>query len=77
LITGYITGGVKTGALRSGSMKNKLDLIITEPTEGYCLKCQTKKEIKNARFITMENGSQATEGICATCGSKIFKISKT
>ena len=44
--------------------------------EGYCVKCRAKKEIKNAKEITMKNGRPATEGVCPDCGTKIFKIGK-
>ena len=44
--------------------------------EGYCVKCRSKKEIKNAKQITMKNGRPATEGVCPDCGTKIFKIGK-
>jgi Domain of unknown function (DUF5679) len=45
--------------------------------EGYCVKCRAKKEIKDAKSITMKNGRPATEGVCPTCGTKIFKIGKS
>jgi hypothetical protein len=41
---------------------------------GYCMKCKTSREIKNAKQITMKNGRPATEGACPVCGTKIFKI---
>ena len=44
--------------------------------EGYCVKCRSKKEIKDAKQITMKNGRPATEGVCPDCGTKIFKIGK-
>ena len=44
--------------------------------EGYCVKCRSKKEIKDAKSITMKNGRPATEGVCPDCGTKIFKIGK-
>ncbi len=44
--------------------------------EGYCMKCKTKREIKNAEHITMKNGKPATQGVCPVCGTKIFKIGK-
>ncbi|HEU4754242.1 MAG TPA: DUF5679 domain-containing protein [Armatimonadota bacterium] len=44
--------------------------------EGYCVKCRAKKEIKDAKQVTMKNGRPATEGQCPTCGTKIFKIGK-
>ena len=42
--------------------------------EAYCVKCRSKKEIKNAKAITMKNGKPATQGVCGTCGTKIFRI---
>ena len=41
---------------------------------GYCMKCRTKREIKNPKEVTMKNGKPAVEGICPDCGTKIFKI---
>lgn len=43
-------------------------------TEGYCMKCRTKVEIKDAEKITMKNGKPATQGTCPTCGTKVFRI---
>lgn len=42
--------------------------------EAYCVKCRSKKEIKDAKAITMKNGKPATQGVCGTCGTKIFRI---
>lgn len=42
--------------------------------EGYCLKCRTKREIKNPTTTTLKNGKKAVTGTCPTCGKKIFKI---
>ena len=44
--------------------------------EGYCLKCRQKREIKNAKAVTLKNGRPATEGTCPDCGTKIVKIGK-
>lgn len=44
--------------------------------EGYCVKCKAKKEMKDPVAITMKNGRPATQGVCPTCGTKIFKIGK-
>ena len=43
-------------------------------TEGYCMKCRKKVEIKDAKKITMKNGKPATQGTCPTCGTKVFRI---
>jgi hypothetical protein len=42
--------------------------------EAYCVKCKSKREMKDAVQITMKNGRPATEGKCSVCGTKIFKI---
>jgi len=42
--------------------------------QGYCMKCRAKREMKDARAITMKNGRPATQGVCPTCGTKIFRI---
>ena len=42
--------------------------------EAYCVKCKTKRQIKDAVQITMKNGRPATEGKCPECGTKMFKI---
>ena len=42
--------------------------------EAYCVKCRSKKEMKDAKQITMKNGKPATQGVCPECGTKMFKI---
>ena len=44
--------------------------------EAYCVKCRTKREMKDAKSITMKNGKPATQGVCPTCGTKMFRIRK-
>ena len=46
------------------------------PMQAYCVKCRTKREMKDAKSITMKNGKPATQGICPTCGTKMFRIGK-
>lgn len=43
-------------------------------TEGYCMKCREKRQIKDAKKITMKNGKPATQGSCPVCGTKVFRI---
>jgi len=43
-------------------------------TEGYCVKCKTRKEISNGVEETMKNGRRAIKGRCSTCGTVMFKI---
>ncbi len=42
--------------------------------EGYCVKCKSKREIKDAQKVTLKNGKPATQGACPVCNTKIFKI---
>ncbi len=44
--------------------------------QAYCVKCRAKKEMKDAKAITMKNGRPATQGICPTCGTNMFRIGK-
>ncbi len=44
--------------------------------QGYCVKCRTKREIRDARAITMKNGKPATQGVCTECNTKMFRIGK-
>ena len=45
--------------------------------QAYCMKCRAKKEIKNAKSIIMKNGRPGTQGVCPTCGAKVFRIGKS
>ncbi|MFC1989817.1 DUF5679 domain-containing protein [Chloroflexota bacterium] len=44
--------------------------------QAYCMKCRSKKEMKDARSITFKNGKPATQGTCPVCGTKMFRIGK-
>jgi len=44
--------------------------------QAYCVKCRSKREMKDARAITMKNGKPATQGVCPVCGTKMFRIGK-
>ena len=48
-----------------------------ESMEAYCMKCRGKKEMKDTKGITMKNGRPATQGVCPTCGTKMFRIGKS
>jgi Domain of unknown function (DUF5679) len=43
-------------------------------TQGYCVKCKKKREMKGEKQITMKNGRNAITGTCSICGTKMFKI---
>jgi hypothetical protein len=44
--------------------------------QAYCMKCRTKREMKDPKAITMKNGKPATQGTCPVCGTKMFRIGK-
>jgi len=44
--------------------------------QAYCVKCRAKKEMNDPKAISMKNGKLAIQGICPTCGTKIFRIGK-
>jgi len=41
---------------------------------GYCVKCKSKKEIKDAQKVTMKNKRQALKGKCCDCGTGMYRI---
>lgn len=42
----------------------------------YCMKCRTKREMRNPIRVTLKNGRPATRGVCPVCGTKVFRIGK-
>jgi cold shock CspA family protein len=48
-----------------------------ESIQAYCLKCRSKREMKDPETITMKNGRPATQGVCSACGTKMFKLGKS
>jgi len=41
---------------------------------GYCVKCKSKKEMKDEQKVTLKNGRQAVKGKCPDCGTTMFKM---
>jgi len=44
--------------------------------KGYCVKCKSKKEMKDTKKVTMKNGRSALKGCCTDCGTGMYKILK-
>ena len=42
--------------------------------EGYCVKCKTKREMKDAKEVKMKNGRKAMKGKCSKCGTGMYRI---
>ena len=45
-------------------------------TEGYCVKCRSKRTMKNPVETKLKNGRPAVKGECPTCSTKMFRIGK-
>ena len=63
---------IRTGMLYRVYLKGRRVIM-----QAYCVKCRTKREIKNPKAITMKNGRPATQGVCPVCGTKMFRIGKS
>ena len=37
----------------------------------YCVKCKTKRVMKEAKVVTNEKGRRLAKGICPECGTKM------
>jgi len=61
---------------------NKKAILIFKPeiyfilvtTQAYCVKCKSKRDMKDEKQVTMKNGRPAISGTCTVCGTKMFKI---
>ena len=54
--------------------ENKTLDIIQQ--EAYCVRCKTKRIIKNPEETKMKNGRPAIKGFCSVCDCKVFRIGK-
>ncbi|HYA84016.1 MAG TPA: DUF5679 domain-containing protein [Candidatus Bathyarchaeia archaeon] len=43
-------------------------------TEGYCVKCKVKRDMKDEKRKRTKNGRSGISGICTVCGGKMFKM---
>lgn len=46
--------------------------------EAYCVKCKQKREMKDAKEVSMKGKGgkerRAMTGVCPVCGTKMFRI---
>ncbi len=45
--------------------------------EAYCVKCKTKREIKEPIPVFTGNGTPATRGVCPECGTGMYRMGTT
>ena len=51
-------------------------LLLVIMAEAYCVKCRTKREIKDPQETKLKNGRPAVKGTCPECGTNVFRIGK-
>jgi len=42
--------------------------------QGYCVKCKAKREMVDAKEVTMKNKRKAMKGKCSKCGTGMYRI---
>ncbi len=42
--------------------------------EAYCVKCKAKREMSEAKEVTMKNGRSAMKGKCPECTTGMYRI---
>lgn len=42
--------------------------------QAYCVKCRAKRDMKEAKRVTLKNGKPAMRGKCPVCGTTLFRI---
>lgn len=45
--------------------------------EAYCVKCRTKREIKNPVASFNKIGAPVTKGVCSVCGTSLYRTGRT
>ena len=53
-----------------------LVLVFFSLSLSGCYYFGAKKEMKNPKAVTMKNKKPATQGVCPSCGTKMFRIGK-
>ena len=42
--------------------------------QGHCMRCKTKREMKDANLSPTPRGTYMAKGICSSCGTKMSVI---
>ena len=66
------TRGIDSRTCVDYSNEKRLEAVM----QAYCVKCRKKVEIKNPKAMTMKNKRPATQGVCPSCATKVFRIGK-
>jgi hypothetical protein len=54
----------------------KYDMIKTmdDKIDGHCMRCKTKREMKDVQKVEIKPGRPAAKGVCSVCGTGMYKI---
>ncbi len=47
---------------------------MADEIRGYCMKEKKEQVMKDVVITTMANGRRAAQGVCSSCGTKMFKF---
>lgn len=47
-----------------------------QAVQAYCVKCRSKREMKDPVETKLKNGRPARKGKCGVCGTNMFRIGK-
>ncbi|MBZ0299645.1 MAG: DUF5679 domain-containing protein, partial [Anaerolineae bacterium] len=50
---------------------------MSEALQAYCVSCKTKREMTQAEPVYTKTGTPGTQGKCAVCGTKLFRMGAT
>ena len=60
---------------RKTKFSEKISKEVNHMAEtGYCVKCKSKKEMKDSKEVTMKNKRKAMKGKCPACGTGMYRI---
>ena len=45
--------------------------------EAYCVKCKTKRQVRDSEATFTSRGMAATKGVCSHCGTKVYRMGAT
>ncbi len=51
--------------------------MTTDTMTAYCVKCKSKREMKDPEAVFTSAGTPGTRGTCSVCGTKMFKMGYT
>ncbi|HLZ28891.1 MAG TPA: DUF5679 domain-containing protein [Chloroflexota bacterium] len=51
--------------------------MSTTTDTAYCVKCAAQREYRDPQQVRLKNGRAAINGVCAVCGTRVFKIASS